>query len=306
MLKKIPYFCRMMSVVFQKNFRLILLIFIFKGMAVVAIKAAENNIEHLPAEKINLALRHTADALLRAAGDSTSRIPAIVQISDREWQVRLQQPFSYDQLPALLQASLADHGILQPYNVTVKRCDDGTIDLGYNYLDFVANKGVACKGRSMPEGCHYIEISFLSDDVTNKLRLKTGAGILLIFGSIAGFWFFQRQRPEEPDPNPAENKWVEFGNSRLNVSNQVLICSGISHTLTYRETKLLMLFVTHSGQLLERDYIIQQVWADEGVLVGRSVDVFVSRLRKKLVDDPSVGLAVVHGVGYRLESLKLV
>lgn len=54
---------------------------------------------------------------------------------------------------------------------------------------------------------------------------------------------------------------------------------------------------------MERDSIIQQVWADEGVLVGRSVDVFVSRLRKKLADDTSVVLAVVHGIGYRMEVL---
>jgi len=82
------------------------------------------------------------------------------------------------------------------------------------------------------------------------------------------------------------------------------LCGGHRQTLTFRETKLLKLFASHCGQLLERDFIIQQVWADEGVLVGRSVDVFVSRLRKKISNDPSVGLSVVHGVGYRLETEK--
>ena len=75
--------------------------------------------------------------------------------------------------------------------------------------------------------------------------------------------------------------------------------------LTFRETKLLRLFATNPDRLLERDVILRQVWADEGVLVGRSVDVFVSRLRKKLAADPSVGIAAVHGVGYRLETGKL-
>ena len=58
---------------------------------------------------------------------------------------------------------------------------------------------------------------------------------------------------------------------------------------------------SHPGQLLERERILREVWADEGILVGRSVDMFVSRLRKKLAADPTVGIAAVHGVGYRLE-----
>jgi DNA-binding response OmpR family regulator len=53
--------------------------------------------------------------------------------------------------------------------------------------------------------------------------------------------------------------------------------------------------------VLERNFIIENVWADEGVLVGRSVDMFVSRLRKLLRDDPSIKLVAVHGVGYRME-----
>lgn len=68
---------------------------------------------------------------------------------------------------------------------------------------------------------------------------------------------------------------------------------------------MLCLFASSPNQLLERDFILQQVWADEGVLVGRSVDMFVSRLRKKLALDPSIGIVAVHGVGYRLETGKV-
>ena len=48
------------------------------------------------AEKVNLALRRTADALLREAGDSTSRIPPVVQRSDHTWLIRLEHTFNYD------------------------------------------------------------------------------------------------------------------------------------------------------------------------------------------------------------------
>ena len=231
--------------------------------------------ESLPSEKINLALRRTADGLLRLAGDSTSRIPAIVQTGAETWEVRIEQSFSYDQLPILLQESFDLHGIRQPYDVTVKTCDDGTIDLGYNYLDFKNNNTVACRGRDMPLGCHYIEVTFIISSLESKLWAQNGWIILIIFGGLAGFYFLRKKKTPPESPSNDESDWFEFGNSRLDV-------------------------------LLERDFIIQQVWADEGVLVGRSVDVFVSRLRKKISNDPSVGLSVVHGVGYRLEELKLV
>jgi len=286
--------------ILKKCFEITLLILTFWMVLTLSVKATST----LPSEKINLALRRTADGLLRLAGDSTSRIPAVEQKGSRIWQLRIDQSFNYDELPTLLQASLQLHGITQPYDVTVRKCNDGTIDLGYNYIDFQGKNGVACRGREMPVGCHYIEITFLARGIYSKLWGQKGMIFLVIFGGLAGFYFFRRQNTSPETPSNDESVWIEFGNSRLDVSNQILLCSGVRQTLTFREAKLLMLFATHCGQLLERDFIIQQVWADEGVLVGRSVDVFVSRLRKKLVDDPSVGLAVVHGIGYRLEALK--
>jgi len=300
--EKLHYFCEMIDSSCLKSiiFSILVTIPFIHG---TELYADEYKINNFSPEKINLALRRTADALLRLSGDSTSRIPAIEQKGNSVWQVRLEQTFNYDQLPALLQSSLDVHGIKRPYNVSVRRCDDGSIDLGYNYLDFSENNGVACRGREKPVGCHYIEISFLSDLNSNPLLVEKGLFFLVIIGGIAGFWLFRRQKIK---PLPAEKDTTNFkifGNSQLDVTNQILLCNGVKHSLTFRETKLLLLFVTHSGQLMERDSIIQQVWADEGVLVGRSVDVFVSRLRKKLADDTSVVLAVVHGIGYRMEVL---
>ncbi|MEQ1745508.1 MAG: winged helix-turn-helix domain-containing protein [Saprospiraceae bacterium] len=95
--------------------------------------------------------------------------------------------------------------------------------------------------------------------------------------------------------------WLSFGNSRLDSTNQLLVCGSTRHELTCREAKLLHMFATQPDQLLKRGHILQQVWADEGILVARSVDVFASRLHKLLRNDPSVRIVAVHGVGYRLE-----
>jgi len=126
-----------------------------------------------------------------------------------------------------------------------------------------------------------------------------------MLAGLVGLILFLRQKTTLPASGTNEEpEWLEFANSRLDVAGQVLICGGVRQSLTFRETKLLRLFVTSPDRLLERDLILKQVWEDEGVLVGRSVDVFVSRLRKKLSADPSVGIVAVHGVGYRLETGK--
>ncbi|WP_421796006.1 winged helix-turn-helix domain-containing protein [Haliscomenobacter sp.] len=255
----------------------------------------------LSPEKVNLALRRTADRLLRQSGDHTSRIPAIEQVGTNVWRVSLEQPFRYEELPATLQASLDLYGIRQTYDVALRRCVSAIIDLGYHQSD-VRKDTVPCMGREMPTGCHFIEISFLENE-DKVWWVDKGALILLALGGLASIWFLGRQKPVQTTPDPVNaSEALLFGNSRLDVAAQILSCGDVRQDLTFRETKLLRLFAISPNQVLERDFILQEVWADEGVLVGRSMDMFVSRLRKKLVIDPSVGIVAVHGLGYRLET----
>ena len=61
------------------------------------------------------------------------------------------------------------------------------------------------------------------------------------------------------------------------------------------------MLVHHKYQVVERDVIMKAIWEDDGYFVARSMDVFISKLRKYLAPDPSVNIKNVHGVGYRLE-----
>ena len=71
--------------------------------------------------------------------------------------------------------------------------------------------------------------------------------------------------------------------------------------LTNKEAKLLKLFCIHTNKVIERDIIQKAIWEDEGYFVGRSMDVFISRLRKIFKDEPAVNIHTIHGVGYKLE-----
>ena len=64
---------------------------------------------------------------------------------------------------------------------------------------------------------------------------------------------------------------------------------------------MLELFVASPNQVIKRDELTKKVWEDHGVIVGRSLDTYISKLRKKLKDDTSIKLTNVHGIGYKLE-----
>lgn len=55
--------------------------------------------------------------------------------------------------------------------------------------------------------------------------------------------------------------------------------------------------------VVKRDELVKRVWEDQGVFVGRSLDTYISKLRKKLQEDDSIKITNIHGIGYKLEVL---
>ncbi len=258
-------------------------------------------------EKVNLAMRRTAHHLLAESGDSTSRIAPVRRLDANTFLLRLEHSFNYDRLPALLQESFQLHDIQRDYDVAVLGCVAGDLLLGYNVKEMQQGMGVACSGREQGSDCYNLQVTF---DSPNSAPLPSTGWWLLASGFLLGGisyaawqWATRNRKSALAAPRAAaeESVRLHFGNSSLDFANQTLLVGSVQHQLTYREAKLLHLFVSNLHQLLERDFILQSVWNDEGIIVGRSVDVFVSRLRKMLRDDPTVRIATVHGVGYRLE-----
>jgi DNA-binding response OmpR family regulator len=70
-------------------------------------------------------------------------------------------------------------------------------------------------------------------------------------------------------------------------------------TLTQRETELLTFLCLHPNKVLKREEILLNVWGKNDFFLGRSMDVFITRLRKLLASDPSVAIETIHKVGYR-------
>ena len=73
----------------------------------------------------------------------------------------------------------------------------------------------------------------------------------------------------------------------------------ISITLSGKEAKALQLFTEKTNQVIDRETLMKEIWEDEGTVVILNVDVLVSKLRKKLSEDPSVKIINIHGRGYK-------
>ncbi|KAA0989547.1 winged helix-turn-helix domain-containing protein [Dyadobacter aurulentus] len=261
------------------------------------------------AEHVNLALRRTAHHLLLETGDSLTNIPPVKQIDANTFAVRVESPGEYGELPQLLEESFAIQKIDRNYNVMIFDCETGALQLGYNMLDLNQPGGVPCQTRAEKSGCYLVQVSFepvLQNAATTE---PFNAWWIFPFGTgLAGLGLFawKRSRNKKTSPFDIEIETVPkfettFGNSVFNSQNLSLTTGTGQHQLTYREAKLLDLFVRHRNQVLERDFILKSVWEDEGIIVGRSVDVFVSRLRKLLASDQSIKISAIHGVGYKME-----
>jgi DNA-binding response OmpR family regulator len=92
-----------------------------------------------------------------------------------------------------------------------------------------------------------------------------------------------------------------LGSYHFDPQNLVLRNSAGEKTLTQKESDVLSLLCNNQGRILRREEILKAVWGDDDYFLGRSLDVFISKLRKYLKDDPAVQIVNYHGIGFRLE-----
>jgi two-component system, OmpR family, response regulator VicR len=93
---------------------------------------------------------------------------------------------------------------------------------------------------------------------------------------------------------------LQLGQFEFDPVNLKLTMGGKSHILTRKESELLLFLVENSEKIVRREEILNKVWGNEDFFVSRTLDVFVSRLRKILKPDPEIRIDNIHNVGYRL------
>lgn len=245
-------------------------------------------------------LRRIGHEILLQSGDSTSRVLPIKKIAENEYQISFEKEFSFvtDSLVNTTKRLLAKDYYVTDYVVNVIDCDNSSVTYGYAISKNKKEDILACVGRKQPIACYKINIKFKPNDVVtaNYKYYILGLAFLLLIGFI--FW---KLKAKKQLPKIDNNKLFTFGSVVFDAQKRQLEINKETIDLTATETRLLLIFASSPNETIERNRLQKEIWEDEGVIVGRSLDMFISKLRKKLELDPNINIVVVRGKGYKLE-----
>lgn len=262
-----------------------------------------------------IVVRNVGHELLLLLGDSTSVVLPVTNANE-EYRLRFATEFGFQPFPlaARIDSVMGTLKVYAPYFVKVISCGDKSVVYsyevgGYNIEDTSAI--VPCGLREYPKGCYEITVTFGKYEETKALELKSSLksnpplrsknwilqlsiGLISVLG--VGYYFYRRRKVTgNTVPHIIDIGAYKFDklNMRLTFRDEVI-------ELTSKEADLLFLLHSSTNETIERDTILRIVWGDDGDYVGRTLDVFISKLRKKLAGDPAIKIANIRGVGYRL------
>ncbi len=246
-------------------------------------------------------LRRIGHEILLLSHDSTSRVLPIKKIAENEYQISFENAFTFqpDSLVNTTQRLLAKDPLASDYVVNVLNCANASVAYGYAISKNKKDDIVACIGRKQPIGCYMINIKFKPKGIiTAKNGYLLGSLAVLAF---VGFIFLRSVKPRKTLPGGQDTDMLTLGTVLFDPKNRKLITNGKTIDLTGTETRVLRIFALSPNEAIERSRLQKEIWEDEGVIVGRSLDMFISKLRRKLEFDPNIKIVVIRGKGYKLE-----
>jgi DNA-binding response OmpR family regulator len=104
------------------------------------------------------------------------------------------------------------------------------------------------------------------------------------------------QMPVEPG-----RKSYTIGSFTFDYQNHLLFSSTLQKRLTKREADVLNMLCLNKNKIMRRDLALKTIWGEDDYFMGRSMDVYITKLRKMLRDDPNIAIKNVHNTGFMLE-----
>ena len=247
-------------------------------------------------------LRRIGHELLLQSGDSTSRVLPVEKTAENEYRIRFENNLTFqpDSLVNITRRLLAKDPLAGDYVVNVLNCGDARVVYGYAISKNRKDDIITCMGRKYPTACYMINVEFKMLGVnTAKSWILLGS---LPFLGFVGFLFLRSGKPETALPEEGQDTdMITLGAVLFDTKNRKLIMNGKTIDMTGTETRVLQILALSPNETIERSRLQKEIWEDQGVIVGRSLDMFISKLRKKLEFDPNIKIVVIRGKGYKLD-----
>ncbi len=290
------FFAKMMDK--KKVYLLVVLLVLFLVWLVSNINTIKNKEEF--SEAVKISLREAGNQLLLTNKDSTSLILPIIKIGELKYELSFQSELSInpDSLVSVIKKSFRKSELPKKYRVEVIQCEGEEVSYSYEIKESIGSSIVPCKGRVLPDNCYTIEVRFTEKNTAFLDLVFLIIGVLIVFLLLYEFLFRSKQ---ETNSKIVEEQFLAIGGFQFYPDQNKLVKKVLEINLSRKECELLVIFAGKPNEIVKREELTKRVWEDNGVIVGRSLDTYISKLRKKLKSDPTIKIVNIHGVGYKLE-----
>ncbi len=254
-------------------------------------------------ERVKVAMRATGNNLLWANNDPTSLVMPIREVDQHRFELSFQNELSIvpDSLVSFLDHDLKASHLGKNYIVEVINCSNSEVSYSYRIKKNNENNIIPCLGRILPINCYKIQVLFIDPETTVKPYKNYSLFSFVIIGFIAVGVYFRKQEKNKIGATDNALSYAILGNIKFYQQQNKLVFEDMEIKLSSKECELLKILSDHKNKIVKRELLIKEVWEDNGVVVGRSLDTFISKIRKKLAVDATVSLTNIHGDGYKLQ-----
>ena len=256
---------------------------------------------------IEVSLRMIGHQVLLYHSDSNSRVLPIEKF-DSYYKIPLAGKFEFkpEQLVDIVDSVVLATNLANRYIVEIEDCTTKKIVYSYEFTQKEKSDIVPCGQRPQPISCYSILFTIIDADELilegkqEPARANTVIILLMVFiGAliVLGVVYLSKKKRSKHKSNEDH---IQLGAFAFDLKNLELIQEKTTIELTSKEADLLHLLYGSVNNTVERDDILKAVWGDEGDYIGRTLDVFISKLRKKLQTDPNIKIMNIRGVGYKL------
>lgn len=270
---------------------------------------------------IMVTLRMIGHQILLLSGDSSSRVLPIKNVQN-QYKIDFASDFRFNpgKVSTIIDSLMVQSNIASHYITEIIDCKTQQVVYSYEINNKEASSLVPCKDRLQPIGCYFITISLLElappvasidfkaksnppikSTLENKGSKKITTLVLIAFPLflLLGLFVVLRKKNQIIEPN-VDFDLIQLGDYRFDPKNMKLMRHDQKVELTAKEAGLLSLLYHNINSTIKREVLLKEVWDDEGDYVGRTLDVYISKLRKKLEDDDKLKIMNIRGVGYKL------
>ncbi len=168
---------------------------------------------------------------------------------------------------------------------------------------FTLAKEIRIKDKKIP--ILFITAKSLKEDKLKGYDLGADDYITKPFDEEELLWKIKAViRRTSPEKNKGEKELVTIGKFTFDFSNQSLMIYGKTKRITEKESEILRYLCKHQNKLVKREELLRDLWGENDYFLGRSLDVFITKIRKYLKDDPQLNIENVFGVGFILNTEK--